>query len=257
MVDLHCHVLPGIDDGPETIERAVQLVLAAVAEGTRTIVATPHVSALYPNGPIEIASRIEELNERLTDEAVDVEIESGAEIAATHVAEMDPRSLTPLRLGRGRWLLIEPPFSLVATGLEGTVLGLMEAGHEIVLAHPERCPALHRDPMVLRRLNQAGALCSITAGSLTGRFGSTVRRFAETLMREGMAHNVASDAHDLESRPPALASELRRAGIPELAEWLTDGVPSAILAGAEIPPRPTPRRPLHRRSGMLQRLRRQ
>ena len=131
-----------------------------------------------------------------------------------------------------------------------------ERGHGVLLAHPERCPAFHRDPRMLESLVRAGVLTSITAGSLVGHFGEPVRRFALELARDGLIHNVASDAHDHVNRPPGMADELRQAGLGPLTEWLTQEVPAAILGGDEIPPRPavalpgigTPRRRWWRRS---------
>jgi protein-tyrosine phosphatase len=91
---------------------------------------------------------------------------------------------------------------------------------------------------MLRELVGEGILTSITAGSLVGRFGGEVRRFATALAREGLIHNVASDTHDTVNRPPGVAAELRAAGLEPLADWLIEQVPAAILSGAEIPPRP-------------------
>jgi protein-tyrosine phosphatase len=107
-----------------------------------------------------------------------------------------------------------------------------------VLAHPERCPALHREPRLVGSLVRGGVLTSVTAGSLTGRFGGEVRRFARRLVEEGLVHNVASDAHDALRRRPTLGADLREAGLGALAEWLTQAVPAAILSGEEIPSRP-------------------
>jgi protein-tyrosine phosphatase len=238
MIDLHCHVLPGIDDGPETIEGAVALARAAVAAGIDTLVATPHVNSRTPNDARTIARLVDTLNERLGREQVDLDVLPGAEIAITHLAEIEPAELSRLGLGGGPWLLVEPPFALVAAGLEGLVLGLQRQGHRVVLAHPERCPALQRDRRVVRSLADAGVLMSITAGSLAGRFGGEVRRYALELAREGLIHNVTSDAHDSVRRPPGMARELEQAGLAPLADWLTRTVPAAILGDEEIPPRP-------------------
>lgn len=240
MIDLHCHLLPGIDDGPATIEQSVALARAAAAAGTATIVATPHASARYPNRAATIQRLASELGARLRAESVAIEIRVGAEVAMTHAEEIDPQELSQLRLGKGPWLLLEPPFLPAALGIDRAVAELCEQGHRIVLAHPERCPAFHRDPGLLRELVADGVLTSITAGALVGRFGKTVRRFASRLLADGLVHNVASDAHDWHRRPPGLAAELEQAGLGELADWLTREVPAAILAGTEIPPRPAP-----------------
>jgi protein-tyrosine phosphatase len=238
MIDLHCHVLPGIDDGPETIEDSIALARAAVAAGTRTLVATPHVSWRYPNEPDAIARLVDEVKARLAAEEVELELRPGAEIAMTRLIDIDPAQLPRLGLGGGPWLLIEPPFTPVATGLDTVILDLQQRGHRIVLAHPERCPAFHRDPRMLGSLVRTGVLTSITAGSLVGSFGEPVRRFALELARNGLIHNVASDAHDRVKRPPGMADELKQAGLSRLAQWLTQEVPAAILSGDEIPPRP-------------------
>jgi protein-tyrosine phosphatase len=238
MIDLHTHVLPGIDDGPETIEGSIELARAAVAAGTRMLVATPHVSWTYPNDPDTIAARAEELRARLDAEEVPLELHAGAEIAMTRLVDMRTEELLPLRLGGGGWLLVEPPFSPTITGLEPLLFELQRQGHRILLAHPERCPAFHREPEMLREFVSEGVLTSVTAGSLAGRFGGEVRRFALKMAREKLIHNVTSDTHDPVRRPPGVVAELRQAGLGPLEDWLTEEVPAAILGGAEIPPRP-------------------
>jgi len=238
VIDLHCHVLPGIDDGPETIEGSLALARASAAAGVRTIVATPHVSARYPNQHETIRERVDELSGLLAAEGVEIEILTGAEIAMTAVAEIEDSELERLRLGGGEWTLLEPPFSSVAPALEMIVGDLQRRGNRILLAHPERCPAIHRDPRMLRSLVAGGVLTSITAGSLVGRFGSTVRRFALQLVEDELVHNVASDAHDLDGRAPGIREELAQAGLGELTEWLTEEVPTAILHGGPVPVQP-------------------
>jgi protein-tyrosine phosphatase len=244
VIDLHCHVLPGIDDGPETLEGSLELARAARAAGIDTLVATPHVSSHYPNDADTIAAALSALRARLREERVELSVLPGAEVAITHVPEIDAAQLPRLGLGGGPWLLVEPPFALVAPGLEQMLLGLRRAGHGIVLAHPERCPVFQRDRKLLESLVEAGMLVSITAGSLSGRFGGEVRRYALELVRGGLVHNVTSDAHDVTKRPPGLAEALAQAGLDPLAEWLTRAVPEAILAGEDIPERPAgPRAP--------------
>ncbi|MGH2902775.1 MAG: tyrosine-protein phosphatase [Solirubrobacteraceae bacterium] len=239
MIDLHTHILPGIDDGPETLEGSVELARAAVAAGTRTLVATPHVSWTYPNDPATIAARVEELRKRLDTEGIALDVRAGAEIAMTRLIDMRAEELLPLRLGGGGWLLLEPPFSPTVTGLDALISQLQTQGHGILLAHPERCPAFHREPEMLRGLASDGVLMSITAGSLVGRFGGEVRRFALKMAREKLIHNVTSDAHDTVRRPPGVSAELRNAGLGPLEGWLTEEVPAAILSpGAPIPTRP-------------------
>jgi protein-tyrosine phosphatase len=238
VIDLHCHVLPGIDDGPATIEEAIAMARAAAAGGTRVMVATPHVSSRYRNEAGSIRQLVGELNGRLEAEGVSIEVRRGAEVAITHVGELDRSELSSLGLGGGPWLLMEPPFAPAFAPLGPILLDLQRRGHRIILAHPERCPIFHREPELLETLVDAGALTSITAGSLVGAFGRHVRRFAVDLVRAEMVHNVASDAHDETDRAPGIAMELEQAGLAPLADWLTREVPSAILEGTEIPARP-------------------
>ena len=243
MIDLHCHVLAGIDDGPQAIDGSVAIARAAAAAGIHTIVATPHVSRRYPNQAETIGELVGELNARLAEEAPQIRVVPGAEIALTQAIDLTSQQSSALGLGGGPWMLVEPPLTPVASSLDALLLGLQRRGHRIVLAHPERCPAFHSDPQMLGSLVRAGVVTSITAGSLVGRFGGEVRRFALALAQEDMIHNVASDAHDDARRPPGLMAELEQAGLGALAPWLTEAVPGAILAGEEIPPRPVALRP--------------
>ncbi len=215
------------------------LARTAAAAGTSTIVATPHVSWRYPNDANTIAQLTNELNERLRAESIPLQVLPGAEIAMTRLLDIDPNQLRSLGLGGTSWLLIEPPFTPVVTGLDSILLDLHTRGHRILLAHPERCHAFHRDRAMLESLVRSGVLTSITAGSLIGSFGTQVRRFALGLIRDGLVHNIASDAHDHAHRPPTIAAEIRHAGLDSLADWLTCQVPEAILENnKKIPSRP-------------------
>src|SRR5271157_4074553 len=118
VIDLHCHVLPGIDDGPATIEDSVAIARAAAAAGTRTIVATPHVSRRYPNRSEAIGRLVAQLNARLSAERVDVRVLAGAEVAMTHTVDLKATELEHLRLGGGPWLLVEPPLTPFASSLD-------------------------------------------------------------------------------------------------------------------------------------------
>jgi len=238
MIDLHCHVLPGIDDGPETIEQSVALAAAAARAGTSTLLATSHVNWHYPNDAETLAHLTEQLNARLEIEEVPLQVLPGAEVAMTYAMELEPAELLRFGLGGGPWVLIEPPFTPVAQNLDLMILNLRRSGVRILLAHPERCPVFHREPQMIESLVDAGVLTSITAGSLVGRFGAEVRRFSLELARKGLIHNVASDTHDTTRRAPGIREELEAAGLGAMSQWLTVEVPQAILSDGEIPPRP-------------------
>ena len=258
MIDLHTHVLPGIDDGPPTVEGSLELARRAVADGTTTLVATPHVSWDMPeNDAARIAACVDALQGRLEEEGIDVTIRTGGELAVTRAFELEEDELRALRLGGGEWLLAECPLTAVATGFDTAVQSIAARGHRILLAHPERSPMLQKDPEILRMLVESGMLTSITGGALLGRFGSTVKRFAFWLLEEDLVHNVASDAHDAVRRPPGMRQALHAAddelpGVGDRAEWLTVSVPRAILDGGPIPEPPSPP-PARRRRGLLRR----
>lgn len=251
------HILPGIDDGSRTLDDAVGMAAEAKREGTRIVVATPHVSTRYDNDSCTVATLVDRLNARLDDERVEVQILAGAEIALTRVSQLADEELSRLTLGGGDWLLIEPPFTPVAPHLGAMIMAVMERGHHVVIAHPERCPAMHREPKMIADLVRAGALTSVTSGALAGRFGQRVRNFALRLLEESLVHNLASDAHDLLHRPPSLRSDAQRAHLDGLLDWLTLEVPMAILRGGSVPKAPaTPPSGSQIAGGLLARLRR-
>jgi len=248
VIDIHCHIIPGIDDGPAGEEESLALARVAVEAGTRTIVATPHVSWDYPaTSAAVIAQGVAELRAALAREQIPLELSTGAEIAMTRAAELSDEELTALRLGGpgGTHLLVECPLSPTAAGFDTLLALLRSRGHEIVLAHPERCPAFQRDLSAYERLIAQGMLGQVTAGSLVGRFGRAVQQFGDRLVREGLAQVIASDAHSAQQRPPSLRRELIEAGFGEQADWLTHDAPRAILSGTPVPlapPMPAPRR---------------
>jgi protein-tyrosine phosphatase len=255
VIDLHSHILPGIDDGPTTMAGSLELARAAVGAGTTTILATPHVNDDAGIEPGRIAAGLEELRAALAEADIPLEVLPGGEIAIWRLIDLDDDTLRALALGGGPYLLVESPFSPVVGDFEPMVLDLHARGHRVLLAHPERCPAFQRDPARLERLVGAGVLVQITAGSMTGGFGSTVRRFTVAVLREGLAHVVASDAHDHVRRPPGLragfaALERELPGIGAQARWLTEQVPRAVLDGTPLPPRPALPKP----AGLLRRL---
>jgi protein-tyrosine phosphatase len=255
VIDLHSHILPGIDDGPRTLEGSLDLARVAVAAGTRTILATPHINDDRSIDAARVAAGLEGLRPALAEAEIPLEVLPGGEIAMWRLGDLDDDALRSLALGGGPYLLVESPFSPAIGAFEPLVLDLLERGYRVLLAHPERCPAFQRDPTRLEGLVEAGVLVQITAGSMLGDFGSTVRRFTSNMLRNGVAHVVASDAHDTEKRPPGLvdgfaALERELPGVGELQQWMTEGVPRAILDGTPVPERP----PLPKQAGLLRRL---
>jgi protein-tyrosine phosphatase len=184
------------------------------------VIAPSHVSWSHRNDAGTNAARVADVEAALAANRIELEVRPGAEIAATLVGDIEPAELASLTLGGpgGSCLLVEPPFTPVVTGLDALIYRLQSDGYRVLLAHPERCLAFHRDRAMLEALVASGVLCSITAGSLVGRFGRPVQRFAEQLVRDELVHNVASDAHDAVVRVPGIAAELEQAGLAPLAD---------------------------------------
>jgi protein-tyrosine phosphatase len=248
VIDLHCHILPGLDDGPSNLDFSLAMARAAVEAGTQLIVATPHIRADFDVDPVEIEPRVDLFNERLQRERLPLRVLPGAEIGWATAPELDDTQLARLSLGSGKRVLLESPYGKKAVDVEGIIAGLQERGFQAVLAHPERCPLFQRDPERLRKIVAEGTLCSITAGSMLGRFGEPVRSFTVTMLREGLVHDVASDAHDHLHRPPNLVEGFENVkeelpGIEQHTAWYTVTSPVAILAGNPLPQSPELREP--------------
>jgi protein-tyrosine phosphatase len=252
VIDLHCHLLPAIDDGPPGIPQALALARAHLAAGVTTVAATPHVMPAAPNTAAGIAAGLRELRVALAEAGLPLEPVSGGEIDLVHGLELPDAELRALSLGGAGWLLIEAPLRAAPQTGVG-IRELLLRGHRVLLAHPERSPVFQRDPKELGALVAEGVAVQVTAGALVDRFGSTVTRFARRLVDDGLCHVVASDAHDLRRRPPGMAAELEAAGLQDTTAIWCDEAPSAILRG-EAPPSDV--RPRRRRGGLRRALRR-
>jgi protein-tyrosine phosphatase len=238
VIDLHCHILPGIDDGPDDLAGTIAMAREHVARGTTTVVATPHVGWDYPNTAAIVEAGAVEVNAALRAEGVPLEVLAGAEVALTRAVDMGAEELAGLRLGAGPWLLLEAPISVDSPGIEGLVGIVQSRGVRVLLAHPERCASFHADPDLLGRLVAGGCLAQVTAGALTGFFGRTVQAAARRYVDLGLVHVVASDSHDAAHRAPGMAEQMEEAGYGALTEWMSTSVPRALLDGVPVPPRP-------------------
>jgi protein-tyrosine phosphatase len=250
MIDLHAHILPDVDDGPQSPEVAVSMARVAAAAGTRAMATTSHVNRGFGLGPAELGTARAALAERLAAEGVELELLAGGEVAPERLPDLDDDTLRGLALGGGPYVLLECPFSPVGAGMDMMVADLHRRGFGVLLAHPERSPSFQRDLGRLGRLVERGALAQVTTGSLSGDFGEPVRRAATAMLQQGLVHVLASDAHDAVYRPP----DLRATGgaLDEAqADWMASTAPAAIVAGRPLPERP----PLPRPRGLRARLR--
>jgi protein-tyrosine phosphatase len=259
VIDLHSHLLPGIDDGAPDLEASVEMGRAAVAGGVDEIVATPHVSGTYRNDPSTFAARVAQVQSALDDAGVALRVHTGAELSHAMLLEISDDAFARCVLGGGNSILFEPPLNGPVPFIDRMVGDLQRKGFKVLLAHPERIAAFQRRVELVERLVQQGCLTSVTAGSAAGQFGGTVLGFTHELFARGLVHNLASDAHDAEWRSPALRPTLEAAVAesPELEGWLdylTVEVPRAILAGEKPGSEPPVIAPPKR--GLLGRLRR-
>jgi protein-tyrosine phosphatase len=242
VIDIHCHILPGLDDGPSNADFSMAMARRAVDTGTQMIVATPHIRSDYDISPDDIEEGVTELNDRLAEEEVPLRVLAGGEVSMSHLRDLDDATLERLRLGSGPYVMLESPYRR-GFPVEEAVADVERRGFRVVLAHPERSPIFRDEPDRLSRLVDRGVLVSITAASLAGTFGDTVRRFANRLIADRLVHDVASDAHDHLHRHPVLQEGFERAdkevpGVLDQMTWFTVTAPVAILAGNPIPEPP-------------------
>jgi protein-tyrosine phosphatase len=233
--DVHFHLLPGVDDGPKRMADSVELARLAVDDGTRVVVATPHVHLVEV---AELPGRVADLQAALDAAGVPLEVRVGGELSPHHVARLSAEELETIAQGPAgaRWLLIEAPLPVSgedAWDLHRATERAREQGFEVLVGHPERCPSLFgREAEVLERELAAGSRIQVNASSLAGRHGPEERRHAFDLTTAGPATVVASDAHRVTRGPGLSQAErlLREAGVPAArARDLTADAPLALL----------------------------
>jgi protein-tyrosine phosphatase len=244
-VDVHAHILPGIDDGPTDLEQSLAMARAAVASGISTIAATPHLRSDFPAVRIdEVADRCRDLSAALHSEQIPLRIMPGAEVSLEWAVEAndDLLRLASYRQ-RGTDLLIEAPLA-PAVGLERFLYLLRSKGYRVTLAHPERSLQFQRDDAGLRALVDQGVLIQLNADSLLSPGGHRgTKRLARRLLIDGFAHVIASDGHRGASWRPVTRLEAAVAAAAELvgrerAQWMAGAAPATILAGGELPEPP-------------------
>jgi protein-tyrosine phosphatase len=250
-VDIHAHVLPGIDDGPDELEESIEMAAAAAASGTSTLAATPHLHTGFPDVHVgELADRCQGLRKALQERGVPIEIVAGAEISVDWLVDATDADLALASYGqRGTDLLIETP-SNNSMILKSVFPHLQMKGYRVTLAHPERALEVQRDHGWLRPMIGHGLLLAIDADSLLGGQGSGPGRAARRLCAEGLAHVITSDGHRASDwRPVTLLDEAHQAAStligPDRAGWMTYDAPRAILAGEPLPESP-PSEPRHK-----------
>jgi protein-tyrosine phosphatase len=239
MIDLHSHILPGVDDGPATIEESLEIARRAAADGVRVIAATPHVRDDYPTSAETMERLVGEVRAAIHEADIPIDVRPGGEIAIDWLDRLSDDDVGRFGLGGSpRYLLVEFPYSGWPLSLHEWVFRLVTREITPVIAHPERNADVQRNPEELRPLVDAGALVQITAASVDGRIGRSSRAAAAELLDRGLAHLLASDAHTADVREAGLAGAVDALEDPDLARWLTLEVPMAIVTDAPVPHRP-------------------
>jgi protein-tyrosine phosphatase len=235
MVDLHCHLIPGVDDGPPTEADALALARALSAEGVSVVAATSHVNARYPNTAAGLSAGRSRLRDAIAREGIAIDVVGGAEIEAGLIGEIGDEDLRRIAIAGGRWLLVETPRSSHPAAMIDIVLTLRMRGFEVLIAHPERNPHVQRDPGIVAGILNAGALAQVNAGSLVGEAGRSAHAAGWRLVERGLAHLVAGDAHSTTTRPPLMAAAreaLARRLDEDAAEVMTARLAGALVTGA-------------------------
>ena len=242
MLDLHAHVLPGLDDGPHDLTDALAVLRALVEDGVEAVAATPHVRDDYPTSPQTMRKALAALVAAPEVAALDIQVLPGGEIALDRVPLLDRDERSAFGLGGNPGLLLlEFPSYGWPHVLLPIVRSLVDDGVVPVIGHPERNAAVQRNPQLLRDAVDEGAVVQLTAGSVAGRFGRDTERCARNLLGAGLAHLLASDVHALDLRAPDIRPAIRALEDDDLAHWLCDEVPHALVAGRSLPGRPEPR----------------
>ena len=201
MIDIHTHILPGLDDGAQTWEDALDMARAAVAEGIDTVIATPHhANGAYSNEADAIRRRAEQFRERLAEEGIPLRVECGQEIRV-HDDLLDAWQRGELlSLAGSDFVLLEMPTGRIPSGMADLIHELKIMGKKPIIAHPERNSEVLRYPERLSQLIEVGAYAQVTTHSLLGLFGKKAEESAWSLCRAGLIHIVSSDAHHVERR---------------------------------------------------------
>ena len=245
MIDLHSHILPGLDDGAGSLEESLRMCKMSYRDGVRTIVATPHtLNGVYQNNRSTILAKVRELRTALEASSfllnkkpneTTLTILPGADVLLNQetLPQLEQGKVTTLGDG-GKSLLIEFSTQRIPREAEQILLQLIEKGIIPVITHPERNVDVLQKPQRYQEMIMMGCLGQVTALSLTGWFGHEVKRFSENLLKHRLIHVIASDAHSTDGRSPVLTSGVEAAakivGKEEAWRMVTD-YPQAILEG--------------------------
>jgi protein-tyrosine phosphatase len=229
--ELHFHLLPGVDDGPRTVDESLELARLAVADRTGTVVCTPHARDV---DVATVPERVAELRAGLRAADIPLDVVAGTELAQDDIARLSSEELEIAAHGPEgrRWVLLEAPLFLDAPGLLESAGELSARGYGLLIGHPERCAELMAPGGGLQELVDAGARLQVNGSSLLGNHGQQARAWALELALNGRASVVASDAHRATRGPvltPAVAALVAAGAAPEVAERMVSTTPRRLL----------------------------
>jgi protein-tyrosine phosphatase len=244
MIDIHSHILPGIDDGAQTLEDSLDIAMQAVKQGISTIVATPHHNRYYKNDKESILRKVTDLNEFLKKKGIPLNIVSGQECRLYGELIDDLRKGEILSINDGgKYILIEFPSSTVPMYSEQLFYNLMFDGITPIIVHPERNNRLLEEPDLLYEFVEKGVLTQVTASSVVGVFGQKMQKFSMRMLEANLVHFIASDAHNTNTRDSRIKEAYELIGKKfdgEYVAYLTENT-QAVIEGKYIQTR-TPQR---------------
>jgi protein-tyrosine phosphatase len=239
MIDIHCHPLPGVDDGAKSFEIAVDMCRLAAEDGTTHLVATPHSNYTYTYDPVLNRQLLGELQAKIGDKP---KLLLGCDFHLSYdniqICVQNSKDFT---INGTSYLLVELPDQFIPDHFSRVYYDIRVAGLRPIITHPERNPLLQRKPELLEEWMSNGCLVQVTAQSYLGGFGSQARQYAEMLLDCGAIHFFASDGHDVRRRPPVLSRcyrKVAKAKGEEIADLLFQKNPEAVIKGLDLPPQP-------------------
>lgn len=212
MIDIHCHILPGLDDGPKHLHETFEMCRMALEDGVTGIVATPHLfNGIFPTTRAAILDIFKQAQEALHAEGLPLKLYVGADLHLIPDLTENIRTHQALTLNFSRYYLLELPSRVLPPNWQAVVESLITEGYVPIITHPERNPVILRHEEVLLDFIRRGGLCQVTAMSITGGFGREVESLSRRLLEAGAVHFIASDAHSAGWRNPELAAAVETA----------------------------------------------